>query len=72
MPSISRPTLLVPIGLTAFGLLAVFKSSMTFANGVLLLMVALVVPAIVTILWKDSPSTVAEVLNEVERSSKTR
>lgn len=51
-------------------LLAVFKSPMTFTNGVLLLMVALVVPAVVTILlWKDRPSTVAEVLNRVERSS---
>jgi hypothetical protein len=61
---------LVPIWLAAFGLLAVFNSPMTFANGVLLLMVALVVPAIVTILvWKDRPSTVAEVLNRVERSS---
>ena len=30
---------------------------MTFANGVLLLMVALVVPAVVTtLLWKDRPS----------------
>lgn len=51
-------------------LLAVFKSPMMFTNGVLLLMVALVVPAVVTILlWKDRPSTVAEVLNRVERSS---
>jgi hypothetical protein len=61
---------LVPIWLVAFGLFAIFKSPMTFANGVLLLIVALVVPAVVTILlWKDRPSTVAEVLNRVERSS---
>jgi hypothetical protein len=45
---------------------------MTFANRVLLLLVALVVPAVVTVLvWKDRPSTVAEVLNRVERSSIT-
>jgi hypothetical protein len=61
---------LVPIWLVAFGLFAIFKSPMTFANSVLLLIVALVVPAVVTILlWKDRPSTVAEVLNRVERSS---
>ena len=61
---------LVPIWLVAFGLFAVLTSPMTFANGVLLLMVALVVPAVVTILWwKDRPATVAEVLNRVERSS---
>jgi hypothetical protein len=61
---------LVSIWLVAFGLFAVFKSPMTFANGILLLMVALVLPAVVTIfLWKDRPSTVAEVLNRVERSS---
>jgi hypothetical protein len=61
---------LVPIWLVAFGLVAVLQSPMTFADGVLLLMAALVVPAVVTILvWKDRPSTVAEVLNRVERSS---
>ena len=61
---------LIPIWLVAFGLFAVLKSPMTFANGVLLLMVALVVPAVVTILlWKNRRSTVAEVLNRVERSS---
>jgi hypothetical protein len=60
------------IWLAAFGLVAVFYSPMTFANRVLLLLVALVVPAVVTILvWKDRPSTVAEVLNRVERSSIT-
>jgi len=61
---------LIPIWLVAFALFAVFESPMTFAHGVLLLTVALVVPAVVTILlWKDRPSTVAEVLNRVERSS---
>ena len=63
---------LVPMWLVAVGLFAALKSPMTFANGVLLLMVALVVPAVVTILLlKDRPSTVAEVLNRVERSSTT-
>jgi undecaprenyl pyrophosphate phosphatase UppP len=73
MPLISKRfsfKVLVPIWLVAFGLVAVSNSPMTFANGVLLLMVALVVPAVVTILLlKDRPSTIAEVLNRVERSS---
>jgi hypothetical protein len=61
---------LVPIWFVVFALVAVLQSPMTFANGVLLLSVALVVPAVVTVLvWKDRPSTVAEVLNRVERSS---
>ena len=52
---------LVPIWLLVFALVAVFNPPMTFANGVLLLMVALVVPVVVTILlWKDRPSTVAK------------
>ena len=61
---------LVPIWLLVFALVAVFNPPMTFANGVRVLMVALVVPVVVTILlWKDRPSTVAEELNRVERSS---
>jgi hypothetical protein len=61
---------LVSIWLMAFGLFAVFQSPMTFADGVLLLIVALVGPAVVTILLgKDRPSTVAAVLNRVERPS---
>ena len=63
---------LVPIWLVGFALFAVLQSPMTFATGVLLLMVAVAAPAVVTILvWKDRPSTVAEVLNRVERSSIT-
>jgi hypothetical protein len=64
----SRKTL-IPVWLVAFGLLAFFGSPMTFADGVLLLMVGLAVPAAVSLLWKDHPPTVAEVLNRVERSS---
>jgi hypothetical protein len=57
---------LIPIWLVAFGLVAVLASPMTFATGVLLLMVGLVVPAVVILLWKDHSPTVAEVLNQVE------
>ena len=60
---------LVLIWFVASGLVAVFKSPMTFATGALLVMVALVVPAVAILLSKGHPSTVAEVLNRVERSS---
>jgi hypothetical protein len=60
---------LISIWLAAFGLIAVFISPMTFATGVLLVMVGLVVPAVTILLWKDQPPTVAEVLHRVERSA---
>jgi hypothetical protein len=58
---------LVPVWLVACALIAVFQSPMTFTNGVLLLIVSLVVPAVVILLWNDHAPTVAEVLNRVER-----
>jgi hypothetical protein len=58
---------LVPVWLVACALFAVFQSPMTFANGVLLLIVSLVVPAVVILLWNDHRPTVAEVLNRAER-----
>jgi hypothetical protein len=62
--------ILIPVWLAAFGFVAVFVSPMTFATGVLLLMVGLVVPAVTILLWKNQqPPTVAEVLNQVERSA---
>jgi hypothetical protein len=63
------PKTLVPVWLVAVGLVAVFVSPMTPATGALLLMVALVVPAVVFLMRKDRSSTVAEVLNRAERSS---
>jgi hypothetical protein len=46
---------------------------MTFATGVLLLMIGLVIPAVTILLWKDrQPPTVAEVLNRTERSATKR
>lgn len=64
---------LIPIWLAAFGLIAVLLSPMTFATGILLLIVGLVIPAVTILLWKDQqPPTVAEVLNQVERSSTKR
>jgi len=72
LPSMSKlfsRKALIPSLLVAFGLLAFFASPITFATRVLLLLVGLVVPAVVIVLWKDQPPTVAEVLNRVERSS---
>ena len=60
---------LIPVWLAAFGLVAVFVSPMTFATGILLLMVGLGVPALTILLWKDQPATVAELLNRVEASA---
>jgi hypothetical protein len=61
---------LVPIWLAAFGLVAVLVSPMTFATGVLLLVAGLLVPAVMILLWRDLPPTIAEVLNQVERPAK--
>ncbi len=61
---------LIPVWLAAFGLIAVSVSPMTFATGVLLLMVGLVIPAVTILLWSDQPATVAEVLHRVEESAK--
>jgi hypothetical protein len=63
---------IISIWLAAFGLFAVFESPMTFATGVLLLIIGLMVPAVVLLLWKDHPPTVAEVLNRVEASGTKR
>jgi len=59
---------LIPVWLGAFALLAVFESPMSFATGLLLVIVGLVVPAVVLLLWKAPSPTIAEVLNRVERS----
>jgi len=71
MVSLRRLSLkaLIPVWLAAFGLVAVWVSPMTFATGVLLLIVGLVVPAVTILLRKDQPPTVAEVLYQVERSA---
>ena len=60
----------IPVWLAAFGLVAVLMSPMTFATGVLLLFVGLVIPTVMILLWSDPPATVAEVLNRVEDSVK--
>jgi hypothetical protein len=67
MSKLLRLNALVPLWLAALGFVAVLLSPMTFATAGLLLMVGLVMPTVVTLLWKDQPATVAEVLNGVER-----
>lgn len=58
----------IPVWLVVFGLFALFGSPMTFATGVLLLLVGGVATAIVLILWKKPSPTIAEVLHHVETS----
>jgi len=58
----------IPACLVVVGLFALFGSPMTFATGVLLLIGAVVAPAIVLALWKKPSRTVAEVLHEAEAS----
>ena len=62
---------LIPLWLVAFALIATFAPPMSPTARGLLVMVAVVVSAVVFLLRKDRPSTVAEVLNRVERSSST-
>jgi hypothetical protein len=54
-------TAIIPVWLVVFGLLAWFGPPMTFATGVLLLMVGVVPPAMMLTLWKEPTPTVAEV-----------
>lgn len=54
---------MIPVWLVVFGLFTLFGSPMTFATGVLLLIVGVVAPAILLILRKKPSPTVAEVLH---------
>jgi hypothetical protein len=63
-----RHKAILSVWLGAFGLFAVFESPMTIGTGVLLLTIGLMVPAVVLLLWRDHPPTVAEVLHRVEAS----
>lgn len=57
--------------LVVFGLLTLLASPMTFAMGALLVFAGVVPPAIMVILWKEPPPTVAEVLHGAD-TSRTR
>ena len=64
-----RREAVIPVWLVVFGLLALSGSSMTFATGVFVLLLGTLVLTIMLILWKAPPSTIAEVLRQVEDPS---
>ena len=64
-----RRTPVIPVWLVLFGLFALFGSSMTFATGVLVLLLGTLALTIMLILWKPPPHTIAEVLRQVEERS---
>lgn len=68
MSMLFRRKAFIPVCLVVFGLFALFGSPMTFATGMLLLIGAIFVPALVLILWKRPSPTVAEVLHDAEAS----
>ena len=61
-------TTIIPIWLVMFGLIALVGPPVTSSTGVLLLILWSVALAIVLVLWRDPPPTVAEVLHQVETS----
>jgi hypothetical protein len=54
-----------------FALFALFGPSMTFTTGVLVVVLGTLGLSIMLILWKAPPSTIAEVLRDVDASSTT-
>jgi hypothetical protein len=64
-----RRKAVIPVWLVVFGLFALFGSSMTFATGVFVLLLGTLALAIMLILWKPPPPTIAEVLRQVEEPS---
>jgi hypothetical protein len=63
------PKVLVPLCLLTCIVLVSLVSPMTWATGLLLLIVGTVVPVVAFVLCKVPPPTIAEVLNRVERST---
>ena len=61
-----RRKAVIPVWLVVFGL---FAPSMTFATGVFVLLLGTLALAIMLILWKPPPPTIAEVLRQVEEAS---
>lgn len=58
----------IPVWLIVFGLFALFGPPLTFATGMLLLIVGGMALAIMLVLWKEHSPTVAEVLHHVDAS----
>ena len=63
-----RRKAVIPVWLVVFGLFALFGPSMTFATGVFVVVLGTLALTIMLILWKAPPSTIAEVLRDVDAS----
>jgi hypothetical protein len=61
-------TTIIPIWLVMFGLIALVGPPVASSTGVILLILWSVALAIVLVLWRDTPPTVAEVLHQVDAS----
>ncbi len=70
MPRLFDRTAVMTAWLIVVGLVAWFGPSMTFANGVLLLIAGVVPPAIMLILWKAPPVSIVEVQPRVDASAR--
>ncbi len=63
-----RRKAVIPVWLVVFGLFALFGSSMTFTTGVFVVVLGTLALTIMLILWKAPPSTIAEVLRDLDAS----
>jgi hypothetical protein len=61
-------TTIISIWLVMFGLIALVGPPVTSSTGMIVLTLWSVALAIVFVLWRDPPPTVAEVLHQVETS----
>jgi hypothetical protein len=59
----------IPFWLLSCVAFAVLATPMTWATGLLLLIIGTVVPVVAILLWRTPPPTIAEVLNRVEGST---
>jgi hypothetical protein len=62
---------IIPTSFVVFGLFALFRLPMTFETGALLLLGAVIAPAILLSLLRKPSPTIAEVLHDTE-ASKTK
>jgi hypothetical protein len=72
MLKVSGRTALFPVSLLVFGLIALISPPGTVGGTLLVLLVGLAIPAIVLIVWKETPPTVAEVLHAAEVDTRRR
>jgi hypothetical protein len=63
-----RRTAIIPVWFVVFALFALFGPSMTFTTSVLVAVLGTLALSIMLILWKAPPSTIAEVLRDVDAS----